>query len=181
MDATRIVVGAKLWPQPPHLARREYIQRRAVIQLVAGLALTGFAAALLWNFFIHGNSTWSVFACAFLVLGLVVVVANVYTLSRLSYLPDDRRVPITLPYAFAVEGDEVVFPEFTTHPEERWPVRETSASAAKVLDMVTLRCPGRRTRRFFAMAISVSTIEAAQLVNDRRDAALAAAEGPDPA
>jgi hypothetical protein len=36
--------------------------------------------------------------------------------------------------------------------------------------MVTLTCPGRRTRRFFAMAIRTPTIEAARLVNEHREA-----------
>jgi hypothetical protein len=77
-------------------------------------------------------------------------------------------VPITLPYAFAIEGDEVVFPAFVAAPEERWPLRETYAKAARVLDLVTLTSPGRRTRRFFALALWIPTTEAADLVNDHR-------------
>jgi hypothetical protein len=61
-----------------------------------------------------------------------------------------------------------VFPPVITTAEERWPLRETYAHAGKVLDMVTLTCTGRRTRRFFAMAIRLPTIEAARLVNDHR-------------
>jgi hypothetical protein len=163
-----LVVEAKGWPQPPHLARRSYIQRRSVLQLLLGFVVLGFATALLWGFSIRGDVAWTIFATAFVVLAVVVVLANVRTLGRIHLLPEDRRVPITLPYAFAVDGDELVFPEFVTNPEERWPLRDTYARAGKVLDMVTLTCPGRRTRRFFAIAIRMPTIEAARLVNEHR-------------
>jgi len=104
------------------------------------------------------------------VLAVVVIGANVRTLGRIHLIPEDRRVPITLPYAFAIDGDELVFPPLITTAEERWPLRETYAKAGKVLDMVTLTCPGRRTRRFFAIAIRVPTMEAARIVNDHRKA-----------
>lgn len=165
-----LVVEAKGWPQPPQLAWRSYIQRRSVLQLFLGVVVFGFASALLWGFYLRNDVPWTLFSVAFLVLALVVILANVRTLGRIHLVPEDRRVPITLPYAFAIEGDELVFPEFVTNPEERWPLRETHASAARVLDMVTLTCPGRRTRRFFALAIRVPTLDAARLVNDHRKA-----------
>src|SRR5665647_1183830 len=159
-----LVVEAKGWPQPPHLARRSYIQRRSVMQLLFGFAVLGFATALLYGFSIRGDVAW----IAFVGLAVVLIGANVRTLGRIHLIPEDRRVPITLPYAFAMDGDELVFPPFITTAEERWPLRETYASAGKVLDMVTLTCTGRRTRRFFAMAIRMPTIEAARIVNDHR-------------
>lgn len=163
-----LVVEAKGWPQPPHLARRSYIQHRSVIQLLFGFVILGFASALLYGFSLRGDVAWIVFSVAFVVLALVVIGANLRTLGRIHLIPDDRRVPITLPYAFAIDGDEVVFPAFITTAEERWPLRETYAKAGKVLDMVTLTCPGRRPRRFFAIAIRLPTIEAARLVNEQR-------------
>ena len=170
MAADPLLVEAKGWPQPPHLARRRYIQRRSAIQLLFGFAILGFAIALLWGFSMRGDVAWTVFALAFVVVALGVVGANVRTLGRIHLIPEDRRVPITLPYAFAIDGDELVFPPFVTNAEERWPLRETYARAGKVLDAVTLTCPGRRTRRFFAMNIRVPTIEAARLVNEHRKA-----------
>ena len=163
-----LVVEAKGWPQPPHLAWRTHIQRRSVVQLLLGFVVLGFATVLLWGFSLRGDEGWTVFSSAFVVVALAVVMANVRTLGRIHLLPEDRRVPITLPYAFAVDGDDLVFPEFVTTPEERWPLRDTQAKAGRVLDIVTLTCPGRRTRRFFAMAIRTPTIEAARLVNERR-------------
>ena len=163
-----LVVEAKGWPQPPRLAWRSSIQRRSVIQLLFGFGVLGFASALLWGFSLRGDVAWTVFSIAFVLLAIVLILANVRTLGRIHLVPEDRRVPITLPYAFAIDGDELVLPEFITNAEERWPLRDTYAKAAKVLDMVTLTCPGRRTRRFFAMAIRLPTIEAAQLVNDHR-------------
>ena len=163
-----LVVEAKGWPQPPHLARRSYIHRRSVIQLLFGFVVLGFATALLYGFSMRGDVAWTVFAVAFVVLAIVIVGANVRTLGRIHLIPEDRRVPITLPYAFAIDGDELVFPPFITTAEERWPLRETYAHVGKVLDMVTLTCTGRRTRRFFAMAIRMPTIEAARIVNDHR-------------
>jgi len=164
------VVEAKGWPQSPHLARRSYIQRRSVIQLLFGFVVLGFATALLYGFSMRGDIAWIVFAVAFVVLAVVVIGANVRTLGRIHLIPEDRRVPITLPYAFAIDGDELAFPPLITTAEERWPLRETYAKAGKVLDMVTLTCPGRRTRRFFAIAIRVPTMEAARIVNDHRKA-----------
>jgi hypothetical protein len=116
----------------------------------------------------RGDVAWIVFAIAFVVLAIVVIGANVRTLGRIHLISEDRRVPITLPYAFAIDGDELVFPPFITNAEERWPLRETYAKAGKVLDMVTLTCTGRRTRRFFAIAIRMPTIEAARIVNEHR-------------
>jgi hypothetical protein len=165
-----LVVEAKGWPQSPHLARRSYIQRRSVIQLLFGFVVLGFATALLYGFSMRGDVAWIVFAIAFVVLAIVVIGANVRTLGRIHLIPEDRRVPITLPYAFAIDGDQLVFPPLITTAEERWPLRETYASAGKLLDMVTLTCPGRRTRRFFAIAIRIPTIEAARLVNEHRKA-----------
>ena len=165
-----LVVETKGWPQPPHLARRSDIQRRSVIQLLFGFVLLGFASALLWGFSLRGDVPWTVFGIAFVLVAITLILANVRTLGRIHLVPEDRRVPITLPYAFAIDGDELVFPEFITHAEERWPLRETHASAGRVLDMVTLTCPGRRTRRFFAIALRLPTIEAARLVNDHRSA-----------
>ncbi len=163
-----LVVEVKGWPQPPHLAWRSYIRRRSVIQLVLGFGILGFASALLWGFSMRGDKPWTLFSVAFVVLAIVVILSNVRTLGRIHLVPEDRRVPITMPYAFAIDGDEVVFPEFVTRPEERWPLRETHASAARVLDMVTLTCPNRRTRRFFAMAIRIPTTQTARLVNEHR-------------
>ena len=163
-----LVVEAKGWPQPPHLARRSYVQRRSAIQLLFGFVVLGFATALLYGFSMRGDVAWTVFATAFVVLAIVIIGANVRTLGRIHLIPEDRRVPITLPYAFAIDGDQLVFPPLLTTAEERWPLRETHASAGKLLDMVTLTCPGRRTRRFFAMAIRMPTIEAARLINDHR-------------
>ena len=171
-----LVVEAKGWPQPPHLAWRSYIQRRTVLQLLLGFVVLGFALALLWGFSIRGDIPWTIFAIAFVVLAIVVILANVRTLGRIHLLPEDRRVPITVKYAFAIDGDELVFPEFVTHPEERWPLRDTYARAGKVLDMVTLTCPDRRTHRFCAMAIRMPTIDAARLVNEHR---LALEKGPE--
>jgi len=165
-----LLVEAKGWPQPPQLARRSYIQRRCVIQLLFGFVILGFATALLYGFSMRGDVAWIVFAIAFVVVALGVIGANARTLGRIHLIPEDRRVPITLPYAFAIDGDELVFPPLITTAEERWPLRETYAHAGKVLDMVTLTCPGRRTRRFFAMAIRIPTIEAARLVNEHREA-----------
>ena len=165
-----LVVEAKGWPQPPQLARRSDIQRRCVIQLLFGFVLLVFATALLYGFSMRGYVAWIVFAVAFVGLAVVLIGANVRTLGRIHLIPEDRRVPITLPYAFAIDGDELVFPPFITTAEERWPLRETYASAGKVLDMVTLTCTGRRTRRFFAMAIRMPTMEAARIVNDHRKA-----------
>lgn len=163
-----MVIEAKGSPQPPQMARRSYIQTRSVVQLFLGVIATGAAITLLWGFVLRGDRGWTIFATAFLVLGIVVIAANVRTLTRITQVPEDRKVPITLPYAFAIEGDEVVFPAFVTTPEERWPLRETYAKAARVLDLVTLTSPGRRTRRFFAMALRIPTVEAADLVNDHR-------------
>jgi hypothetical protein len=165
-----LVVEAKGWPQPPHLARRSYIRRRSVIQLLLGFVILGFAAALLWGFSLRGDVGWTIFAIAFVVVAAAVILANVRTLGRIHLVPEHRRVPITLPYAFAIDHDELVFPEFLTHPEERWPLRDTYAHAGKVLDIVTFTCPDRRTRRFFALAIRMPTMEAARLINARRDA-----------
>jgi hypothetical protein len=165
-----LVVEAKGWPQPPHLARRSDIQRRSAIQLLLGFVVLGFATALLYGFSMRGDVAWTVFATAFVVLAIVIIGANVRTLGRIHLIPEDRRVPITLPYAFAIDGDQLVFPPLITTAEERWPLRETYASAGKLLDMVTLTCPGRRTRRFFAIAIRIPTIEAARLVNEHRKA-----------
>jgi hypothetical protein len=165
-----LVVEAKGWPQPPHLARRSYVQRRSAIQLLFGFVVLGFATALLYGFSMRGDVAWTVFATAFVVLAIVIIGANVRTLGRIHLIPEDRRVPITLPYAFAIDGDQLVFPPLLTTAEERWPLRETHASAGKLLDMVTLTCPGRRTRRFFAIAIRIPTIEAARLVNEHRKA-----------
>jgi hypothetical protein len=165
-----LVVEAKGWPQPPHLARRSYVQRRSAIQLLFGFVVLGFATALLYGFSMRGDVAWTVFATAFVVLAIVIIGANVRTLGRIHLIPEDRRVPITLPYAFAIDGDQLVFPPLITTAEERWPLRETYASAGKLLDMVTLTCPGRRTRRFFAIAIRIPTIEAARLVNEHRKA-----------
>ncbi|HEY8662792.1 MAG TPA: hypothetical protein VIL68_04175 [Propionibacteriaceae bacterium] len=165
-----LVVEAKGWPQPPHLVRRSYIQRRSVMQLLFGFAVLGFATALLYGFSMRGDVAWIVFAVAFVGLAVVLIGANVRTLGRIHLIPEDRRVPITLPYAFAIDSDELVFPPFITTAEERWPLRETYARAGRVLDMVTLTCPGRRTRRFFAMAIRMPTMEAARIVNDHRKA-----------
>jgi len=165
-----LVVEAKGWPQPPHLAWRSYIRRRSIFQLCLGFIVFGFAASLLWGFSLRGDAAWTVFAIAFVLVAIVVIFANVRTLGRIHLLPEDRRVPITMPYAFAIEDDELVFPEFVTTPEERWPLRDTRAKAGKALDIVTLTCPGRRTRRFFAIAIRMPTLEAARLVNERREA-----------
>jgi hypothetical protein len=165
-----LVVEAKGWPQPPHLARRSSIQRRSAIQLLLGFVVLGFATALLYGFSMRGDVAWTVFATAFVVLAIVIIGANVRTLGRIHLIPEDRRVPITLPYAFAIDGDQLVFPPLITTAEERWPLGETYASAGKLLDMVTLTCPGRRTRRFFAIAIRIPTIEAARLVNEHRKA-----------
>ncbi len=115
-----------------------------------------------------GDGGWTIFATAFLLLGIVIMAANFRTLTRVAQLPEGRKVPITLPYAFAIEGDEVVFPAFVANPEERWPLRETYATAGRVLDLVTLTSHGRRTRRFFAIAIRMPTVAAAPLVNDHR-------------
>jgi hypothetical protein len=163
-----LVVEAKGTPRSPHVAWRSYIQRRSIIELLLGFVILGFATALLWGFLLRGDTAWTIFADAFVVLAVAVIMANVRTLSRIHLLPSNRRVPITLPYAFAIDGDQVVFPEFVTNLEERWPLRDTYARAGKVLDIVTLTCPGRRTRRFFAIAIRMSTTEAARLVNDHR-------------
>ena len=168
MEDHPLVVEAKGWPQPPQLARRSSIQRRSVIQLLLGFVVLGFATALLYGFSMRGDVAWTVFSVAFVVLAVVVIGANVRTLGRIHLIPEDRRVPITLPYAFAIDGDELVFPPFITSAEERWPLRETYASTGKVLDIVTLTCTGRRTRRFFAIAIRMPTIEAARIVNDHR-------------
>ena len=161
-----VVVEARGWPQPPQMARRSYIQTRCVVQFFLGVVATGAGAALLWGFVLRGDGGWSIFATAFLLLGIIVMAANFRTLTRVALLPEDKKVPITLPYAFAVEGDEVVFPAFVATPEERWPLRDTQAKAGRVLDLVTLTCPGRRTRRFFAIAIRIPTVDAADLVND---------------
>ena len=168
MEDHPLVVEAKGWPQPPQLARRSSIQRRSVIQLLLGFVVLGFATALLYGFSMRGDVAWTVFSVAFVVLAVVVIGANVRTLGRIHLIPEDRRVPITLPYAFAIDGDELVFPPFITSAEERWPLRETYASTGKVLDIVTLTCTRRRTRRFFAIAIRMPTIEAARIVNDHR-------------
>jgi hypothetical protein len=165
-----VIVEAKGWPTPPHLAWRSYVRNRSLVQLLLGVMVLGFASALLWGFSMRGDVAWTVFAIAFVLLALIVILANVRTLGRIHLIPENRRVAITLPYAFAIDGDELVFPEFLTNPEERWPLRDTYASAGKVLDLVTLRCPGRRTRRFFAIAIRMPTIQAAAMVNDRRRA-----------
>lgn len=162
------MVEAKGWPQPPHLARRAYIQRRCVVQFALGGVAAAAGLALLWGFLLRSDLWWTVFAGAFILLGVIVMVANFRTLLRVQSLPDDLQVPITLPYAFAIEGDEVVFPAFVAAPEERWPLRETYAKAGRVLDLVTLTSPGRRTRRFFAMALRIPTIDAAFLVNEYR-------------
>ena len=163
-----VVIEARGWPQPPQMARRSYIHTRCVVQFFLGVIAAAVGAALLWGFILRGDRGWTIFFAAFLLLGLVVMAANVRTLTRVAQLPDDRKVPITLPYAFAIEGDEVVFPAFVATPEERWPLRETYAKAARVLDLVTLTSPGHRTRRFFALALRIPTVEAADLVNDHR-------------
>jgi len=103
-----LVVEAKGWPQPPHLARRSYIHRRSVIQLLFGFVVLGFATALLYGFSMRGDVAWIVFAVAFVGLAVVLIGANVRTLGRIHLIPEDRRVPITLPYAFAIDGDELM-------------------------------------------------------------------------
>jgi hypothetical protein len=152
------------------MARRSYIQTRCVVQFFLGVIAVAVGAALLYGFLLRGDIGWTIFAAAFLLGGIVVMTANFRTLTRVAQLPEDRKVPITLPYAFAIDGDEVVFPAFVATPEERWPLRETYAKPGRVLDLVTLTSPGRRTRRFFAIAIRVPTVEAADLVNDHRQA-----------
>lgn len=169
------MIEARGWPQPPQLARRSYIQTRCVIQFILGGVVAVVGAALLWGFVLRSDGWWSLFAGAFTLLGLIVMAANFRTLTRVQSLPENVKVPITLPYAFALEGDEVVFPAFVTAPEERWPLRETYATAGRVLDMVTLTCPGRRTRRFFAIALRIPTIDAAHIVNASRQELL---DGP---
>src|SRR5664279_1820620 len=94
-----LVVEAKGWPQPPHLARRSDIHRRSVMQLLFGFVVLGFATALLYGFSMRGDVAWIVFAVAFVGLAVVLVGANVRTLGRIHLIPEDRRVPITLPYA----------------------------------------------------------------------------------
>ncbi len=165
-----MVVEARGWPQPPQMARRASIQTRCVVQYFLGVVSATVAAALLWGYVLRGDLGWTIFATAFLLLGLAVMATNFRTLTRVGQLPEDAKVPITLPYAFAIDGDEVVFPAFVTNPEERWPLRETYAKAGRVLDLVTLTSPGRRTRRFFALAIRMPTLDAANLVNDHRQA-----------
>ncbi len=173
-----MVVEARGWPQPPQMARRSYIQTRCVLQFFLGVVLTGLAAALLWGFVLRGDLGWTIFATAFSILGIIVMASNFRTLTRVALLPEDRKVPITLPYAFAIEGDEVVFPAFVANPEERWPLRETYAKAGRVLDLVTLTSPGRRPRRFFAIALRIPTVDAAHLVNDHRLALTEASKAP---
>lgn len=162
------MVEARGWPQPPQLARRAYIQTRCVIQFLLGGVVAVVGMALLWGFVLRGDGWWSLFATAFVLLGLTVMFANFRTLTRVQSLPEDVSVPITLPYAFAIEGDEVVFPAFVARPEERWPLRETFAKPGRVLDVVTLTSPGRRTRRFFAITLRIPTIDAADIVNEAR-------------
>jgi hypothetical protein len=173
-----VVIEARGWPQPPQMARRSYIQTRCVVQFFLGVIAACVGATLLWGFMLRGDRGWTIFATAFLLLGIVVMAVNFRTLTRVAQLPEDRNVPITLPYSFAIEGDEVVFPAFVATPEERWPLRETSAKAARVLDLVTLTSPGRRTRRFFAVALRIPTVEAADLVNDHRLALEESSPGP---
>lgn len=165
-----VVVEARGWPQPPQLARRSYIQNRCLAQFFGGLLLTGAGLGLLWGFWLRHDAWWTVFAVAFALLGIIVMTVNMRTYTRVAHLPADLQVPITMPYAFAIVGHEVVFPAFVAAPEERWPLRETSAKAGRILDLVTLTCPGRRARRFFAISIKVPTIDAADLLNDLRDA-----------
>src|SRR5665811_2206466 len=82
-----LVVEAKGWPQSPHLARRSYIHRRSVIQLLFGFVVLGFATALLYGFSMRGDVAWIVFAVAFVVLAVVVIGANVRTLGRIHLIP----------------------------------------------------------------------------------------------
>lgn len=75
------------------------------------------------------------------------------------------------PHAFALEGDQVIFPAALTWEEERWPLAETTFSVGRRLgqDALVMESPGRQTRRFPAAGLAQQPADILGVVEQYRN------------
>gem|GEM_PF-4217601 len=153
MSQSRIVIELSKWTQGSSAPTRRSVRRNAVancwlggVLIVAALAGTTVRVLL--------GPTWELLGMVFLAgAGAVAVWNGVCHLRGLRDLPPgtvDDPVPFAAPHAFAIKGNEVVFPSAFGRAEERWPLACVSVSVVRRFghDWLRLSCPGFQTRKF---------------------------------
>lgn len=145
----RIEIGLKPWTQK-YQRPVESVRRRATIARGCGSVLilfgVGGLAIAIW-----GGEPEFFFGGPFLALVGALLLWNAIRSHRaVRSRSRDEVVQFAAPYAFALEGDERVFPAALTREEERWPLAATEFSLGSLVggDVLVVESTERRPRRF---------------------------------
>ena len=171
-----VVVELSAWTQRMPTVARGSLRRRSVASLIVGgllglVAVGGLVASL-----VLGRVDARLLGLAFLGVAAFFMIWN--ALRYLRHLPagaDEAPVQFAAPYAFVISDDALHFPgRFDSDPED-WPLADTVvvATAGRSGGSLVLRCPGRKSRRFFGKALVLPPSEISRLVEERRGALLA--------
>lgn len=145
----RIEIGLKPWTQK-YQRPVESVRRRTTMALGCGSVLilfgVGGLAIAIW-----GGEPEFFFGGPFLALVGALLLWNASRSHRaVRSRSRDEVVQFAAPYAFALEGDELVFPAALTWEEERWPLETVTFSLGSLVggDVLVVASTGRRPRRF---------------------------------
>jgi len=166
-----VVVELSAWTQRVPTVTRGSLRRRSVASLIVGGLLGLVAAGGLVASLVLDRVDVRLLGLAFLGVAAVFMIWN--AIRYLRHLPsgsDADPVKFTAPFAFVISDDALHFPgRFDTDPDD-WPLAETVvvATAGRSGGSLVLRCPGRKSRRFFGKALVLPPSEISRLVEERR-------------
>ena len=168
-----VVIELAEWTQRLPAPTRGSLKARAVGSLIFGgflalLAVGGLAATLIQ----HGI-TFRLFGVFFVgAISVLLIWNGVHFLRHLPPGSSETRVQFAATYAFTISSEAIHFPgRFAAEPEG-WPLSQTEviAKAGQLGGSLSLKCPGRRSRRFLARSLIMPPADICRLVEELRSA-----------
>lgn len=135
------------------------VRRLAVGAVGVGAFLVVLAVAGCVTFLATWSQPGMLFGVAFLaVMGSFMIWSGLIRLRVNRGRSAEQRVTFAAPHAFRITGDTLEFPGTVMQVSESWPRTVTTATVESTLgrSTLTLRHPGRRTRRYLAKGLRES-------------------------
>ncbi len=169
-----VVIELAEWTQRLPAPTRGSLKARAVGSLIFGGCAILLTAGGLVATLIQDGITLRLFGVFFVgVISVLLIRNGVHFLRHLPAGSSETRVQFAATYAFTISSDAIHFPgRFAAEPED-WPLSQTevTAKARQSGGTLSLKCPGRRSRRFLARSLIMPPADICRLVEELRSAA----------
>lgn len=140
------------WVQQLPTSTKGRVRRKARVGLVLGVLLVVLACVGAGARVIERGWRLELLGALFVLgIGVVLMWNSVRHLRALPPGDAETVVQFTAPYAFVIAADRLAFPSALGRAAEEWPLAQLQVSADG--EVLQLRAPGYRMRRFLARAL----------------------------